>query len=158
MLNNLKKFSLFAFSFLSLVAVLCLYALPISAGNFTTITYLNSYGQMSVVINTKSGQSAVIGENNILTRYKSTYNVRGLDMYFSYHNLSDEEASDLNQMGINKFISCQPSTDEGGGNCEFASFNNFYSIGDVNFAYLTYYDNEKEKDVRCHWASKVWHS
>lgn len=144
MLDTLKKFSLWTMSFLSLVFVLCLTTLPINTTNMTTVSYLNSYGQMSVVISTKSGQTAVIGENTLLGRYKSEYDKNGLDVYFSYREIADEEVNNLSELGLFRFICCAKDVDQGGGNCENVQTDNIYTIGDVSFSFITYNDQQSD--------------
>ena len=143
MLNSLKKFSLFTGSFILLVFALCLYALPINS-NLTSISYLNSYGQGSVIITSKSGQTAVVGENGLLGRYQSEYHNDHFDTYFSFRQLADEEVSDFAPLGFKNFITCANVVDEGGGNCDVVETNKNFVIGDIQFSYLTAYDNNSD--------------
>jgi len=145
MINPVRKLSVFALSFMMLTFVICLYALPININSQTSITYLNSYGQMSVVLTSKNGQTAVVGENYLLEKYQ--YKCKDdLDVYFSYHQVADEKVSDLADYGLYKFITCEKASDQGKGNCDVVEVNSSYSIGDINFSFLTSYNQQNQAE------------
>ena len=144
MINPIKKLSLFSACFMSIVFSFCMYTLPINANSFTSISYLNYYGSMSIVLETKSGQIAVVGENNFLERYKNKYDKDDFDIFFDFTHLSDEKVNDLSQLGISRFITCRQSSDQS--NCEVVNVNTGYSIGDINFNFITSYDESHQTE------------
>lgn len=140
MVKPIRKFAGLSLSLFVMVFVFCCYALPINISKKARITYLNSYGEMSVVLTSSSGQVAVIGENNLLKRYQTEYYRRDFYAYFSYERLGDEEVTDLTELGLYKFYTCAPKVDEGRGGVESVAVNSGYQLGDFNFSYLSYDD------------------
>lgn len=133
MANAVKKLALFTASFMVIVFALCCYAIPINS-SATSVSYINSYNQMSVVLTSSSGLNVVVGQNGLLKRYQNKYIKGDFDIYFSYDNLSDENASDLSEFGFTRFFTC--SSDNGGGNSEVLEVNKGYELAGVQFSYI----------------------
>ena len=136
MINTVKKLALFTASFMIIVFALCCYALPVNSKYKTSVSYINSYNQMSVVLTSSDGVDVVVGDNSLLGRYKNKFNKGNLDIFFSFDAVQDENITDLTEFGISRFITCAKSDDEGNGNMEVIEVNSGYELGGVQFSYI----------------------
>ena len=134
MVDNMKKFVFFTCSVFVMSLVTCCYSLPLSNLD-TSISYIGEYGQSCVVLSSKSGQTAVIGESGMLSRYQNAYKT-DLDAYFSFSSISGDDVSSLSDKGIVKFITCSPYSDKSEGS-DIVEVNTLYNLSGMDFVYVT---------------------
>ena len=135
MLTPLKKFSLFTGSFVFLVFSFCCYIFPIN--NSTSLFYLSSYNQTSVVLTSKSGTKVVIGDSYLLSRFQSEYINDDFDLFLSFDALSDNNISSLSELGFDEFVTCDNLSE----NMQIANKNSFYKVKDIEFSFISENEN-----------------
>ena len=100
----------------------------------SSIVYLYSYGQESVLLTNKNGQSIVVGDNYLLSRAMSNYHLDKIDAYLTFESLNENDVSELKEYGFSYFISTEGDTFQD--QIMIVQPNSVMQLGDFDFTYL----------------------
>ena len=102
MIKPMTKF--FVSSMILFLCVLSFGFCYISNSLSSSIVYLNSYNQESVLLVSKSGQTMVVGDNYLLSRVTGKYNLNRLDIYVTFDSLNEDDVDRLEEYGFSHYI------------------------------------------------------
>ena len=122
----------------SLLVLLCIFSFGFSymSNNLSSsVVYLNSYGQESVLLVSQSGQSMLVGNNYILSRFTNNYNLDKINIYLSFEDLTEDDVEELEEFGFSYYVST--SGDRFQDEIRVVDTDSTIEAGDFNFCYVS---------------------
>ena len=106
----------------------------------SSIVYLYSYGQESLLLTSKNGQTLVVGDNYLLSRAMNNFHLENLDIYLSFDSLNEDDVNQLEDYGFSYLISTDG--DKFHDQITVVEPNISMEVGDFDFKFLSLDQNE----------------
>lgn len=128
-----------SFAVLTMLCICSFGVFSVSININSSILYLYSYGEESVLLTSKNGQTLLVGDNYLLSRAMNNYHIEKLDTYLSFDSLNENDIDQLEDYGISYLFSTDG--DKFQDQIVIVEKNQNTKVGDFNFTYLAVEDN-----------------
>lgn len=100
-------------------------------GSEGSVVQLYSGGYASYIVTSSSGQSLVVGYNDLLPSYSREYSRKKFDYYLSLKAITEEDEENLSPFGTQLYIACS-----GDDSCDNTNFSSCGEAGDFEYEFL----------------------
>ena len=99
----------------------------------TGLVYLNYYNKEAIILKNSNGQTMLIGDNYLVSRYMDNFNLNNIDIYLSFDNISSFNTFDLNEYKIKHFLSTNGEITD---NFVICNPNTNITVGDYDIVFV----------------------
>ncbi len=132
MTKALAKFALFSVVILLATVTFGLYLVPTPATD--SVAIVGNKTSSSVIVENKLGERLVVGNNYLLGRYLSAYDVKKVDGFIALKYMGDEDMGELSEKGVQNFFGNKEN--EGNKGFVFLEDNTVNSIGAFKICFI----------------------